>query len=642
MSKPSMKTADDAAVLPSPFLIPSLLLAAAALGAAFWVRVIDADLFWHLRTGAMIAETGRVPRFDPFTFTVRGREWIAQEWLWDLAAFRLFDAAGFTGLNAARVAGYALALGLAGLVARRRGASWFSAACAAVCALAPLAASPGVRPQDTTMAFFAAAMLTLHAARREPRWLFALAPLTLLWANLHGAFLILAPLAGCAVAGWWLESRIGARRDRTVVRDFPDIHRSVSGMAFPGNADLPIGASPDATAPTAPIRRLAFPGRRSEPTGSPNHINDNHTIPSAPFPWRVVGLAAGAVVLAALANPVGWKLVTYPLRVLAVPELRRGIAEWAPPGWGAPFQPFHAFVAITIAAAVAARRRLGPGDWLTLAVFGVSAYAARRQAAFFAVAALPVMALGVEEFRAAAVRRWLGRRSAWAADATALAAGAAMFAFGLQRLSGGYRGDPGAGPQPGRFPERAAAILRVMNTGGNLLNDYNDGGYLINELHPRWSVFIDGRSDLYGGPVLADYKALFAGPMAGVGPLLEKWRVDAIVVRHDAATETAAVRSPKRNLARALADDPRWAMIWFDDRHALFLREGAMTRATDHKPYRRLHPALPWAELAARQTTAADWSALGADLRRARDEDPTSRRVADLAKMFSAATPPKP
>ncbi|MEW6094234.1 MAG: hypothetical protein AB1531_09745, partial [Chloroflexota bacterium] len=46
--------------------------------------VADPDFWWHLRTGQLIAETGAIPRADPFSFTNFGKTWIAHEWLSEL------------------------------------------------------------------------------------------------------------------------------------------------------------------------------------------------------------------------------------------------------------------------------------------------------------------------------------------------------------------------------------------------------------------------------------------------------------------------------------------------------------------------------------------------------------------------------
>ena len=41
----------------------------------------DPDLWWHLRTGQWIVETGHIPHSDPFSFTRAGSAWVSHEWL---------------------------------------------------------------------------------------------------------------------------------------------------------------------------------------------------------------------------------------------------------------------------------------------------------------------------------------------------------------------------------------------------------------------------------------------------------------------------------------------------------------------------------------------------------------------------------
>lgn len=48
-------------------------------------NAVDPDLWWHLRTGQWIVETGHIPRTDPFSFTHAGRT--PQIFVLDTAAF---------------------------------------------------------------------------------------------------------------------------------------------------------------------------------------------------------------------------------------------------------------------------------------------------------------------------------------------------------------------------------------------------------------------------------------------------------------------------------------------------------------------------------------------------------------------------
>ena len=62
-----------------------LLYVAFAVRAALMSAV--SDTFWHLRAGADIWRTGRVPLVDTYSYTAAGLPWPDHEWLWETFAF---------------------------------------------------------------------------------------------------------------------------------------------------------------------------------------------------------------------------------------------------------------------------------------------------------------------------------------------------------------------------------------------------------------------------------------------------------------------------------------------------------------------------------------------------------------------------
>src|ERR1700681_523717 len=58
----------------------------------------DPDLWWHLRTGQWIVESGHVPHSDPFSFTRAGHAWISHEWLSEVAFYELWKHGGAAAL----------------------------------------------------------------------------------------------------------------------------------------------------------------------------------------------------------------------------------------------------------------------------------------------------------------------------------------------------------------------------------------------------------------------------------------------------------------------------------------------------------------------------------------------------------------
>lgn len=51
----------------------------------------DPDLGWHIRAGQIVSSTNDVPRSDPWTYTMRGHEWIDHEWFVDLLFWELWS-----------------------------------------------------------------------------------------------------------------------------------------------------------------------------------------------------------------------------------------------------------------------------------------------------------------------------------------------------------------------------------------------------------------------------------------------------------------------------------------------------------------------------------------------------------------------
>jgi hypothetical protein len=176
-----------------------------ALFAACLPSLASADFWWHLRSGQLIYVTHAVPHSDPFTFTVEGQRWIAHEWLSELFLYGTY-----------RFGGYAAVLVLFGLMTAA--AYWLAFRqaegelyiCLPVLALAVWAARPTflVRPQIFTLCLFSLFCFLLETHRRTSAWrpLLALPPLTILWVNLHGGYIIGPTVILLFLAGYLLDA----------------------------------------------------------------------------------------------------------------------------------------------------------------------------------------------------------------------------------------------------------------------------------------------------------------------------------------------------------------------------------------------------------------------------------------------------
>ena len=109
------------------------------------------------------------------------------------------------------------------------------------------------------------------------------------------------------------------------------------------------------------------------------------------------------------------------------------------------------------------------------------------------------------------------------------------------------------------LPVEAVDYLRAQGVRGRLFNEYAWGGYLIHQL-PAVPVFVDGRSDLYGGAFLANPYQQLEGGGPGWQQMLDRYGVGTVLV------------SRTSGLAYVLAADPAWRWVHTDRLAAVFER----------------------------------------------------------------------
>jgi hypothetical protein len=170
----------------------------------------DGDVGWHIRTGQYILSTHTVPHADLFSFSRAGQPWFAWEWLSDIVFALLYAAAGLKGV--VLFAGVLIAAYGAMLVRYMawRGANGVIAAMVGLVAVGASSIHFLARPHLFTLIFFVATLWLLEADSRRPsRALWLLVPLTTLWTNLHGGFVVIFIVLGLYALGALAEGRKG-------------------------------------------------------------------------------------------------------------------------------------------------------------------------------------------------------------------------------------------------------------------------------------------------------------------------------------------------------------------------------------------------------------------------------------------------
>ncbi len=168
-------------------VFPIVLLSMVFVLAVRQSASIDPDLWWHLKAGQQIIDTGSIPHTDDYSFTKQGSEWVAHEWLSEVIMTGIYRLSGLVGL----VTIFSLIIVLALWLTYRRCDGRPYAAGTAVL-LAAAASSPlfGVRPQIMTLLLASVYIVLLERfdPKEQTRRLWWLVPLMLFWVNLHAGF----------------------------------------------------------------------------------------------------------------------------------------------------------------------------------------------------------------------------------------------------------------------------------------------------------------------------------------------------------------------------------------------------------------------------------------------------------------------
>ncbi|MBI4008602.1 hypothetical protein HY357_00040 [Candidatus Roizmanbacteria bacterium] len=121
------------------------------------------------------------------------------------------------------------------------------------------------------------------------------------------------------------------------------------------------------------------------------------------------------------------------------------------------------------------------------------------------------------------------------------------------------------------LPTNSIAFIK-NNLKGNIFNEHAIGGYLLYRLGPKHKVFIDGRTDMYMDKVLPDYHGISenddtdAELMVYFDDLLNKYDVSWVIL----STKRLSIW---QRIAKNLAQDKRWSLVFFDDTDEIFVRD---------------------------------------------------------------------
>ncbi len=470
---PERRISEAAAPLPNASPAPAVssrqwIFGVTAVLFVAWLLVLNfrpvvANDFWiHLRTGEDILHTGQIPRVDDYSAAGRGRPFVAHEWLGAVliaVLVRAFGAFGPTLLSEAVALGVAALLFVA--LSRESRRSVLLVPLLVLC-MYLTCFRIGPRPECLTFLLLAAFLAAVERWRRTRRlrdivWL---APVEVLWANFHGAFLMGVVVIWAAV----VYAACCARFPR-----FQGEERTYSWRQVGEVFVVAIGCS-----------------------------------------------------LAPLVNPYGVELLTHTIKMSQGSEfaaMRTRITEWQPPFSATSYFranfPYlmlgFALQLVLLWTTLLLRLRHRPFlDLCVAAMMSWLALTANRFIPFVAIAGFPIVVRNGDALTAQAMgdsgRRWRDSPTRSLFECTALAAIIAAtiaygYPYGPQRraeLGWGYAG---------RRPVAEVAYIREHHLRGTVYTEaLTEGSYVMYALYPLVRPVVDARIDMLGEQRYLEYE----------------------------------------------------------------------------------------------------------------------------------------
>ncbi|MFI5095209.1 MAG: hypothetical protein ACHQIK_17370 [Candidatus Acidiferrales bacterium] len=171
------------------------------------LRIVEQDLWFHLRNAQELLTRHSFLHADMYTFTAAGAPLLNFEWLSELPYYFAFQAWGLHGLLAVYLIVLWLIFGAVYYMALRRGANCSDAALVTMAGVALGSYSFGPRMLHFGWLCLAVLLLVLERFQRTGKGLWLLPPLFALWINLHGSWLFGFVVVGIYIVSGLVEGR---------------------------------------------------------------------------------------------------------------------------------------------------------------------------------------------------------------------------------------------------------------------------------------------------------------------------------------------------------------------------------------------------------------------------------------------------
>lgn len=492
----------------------------------------DPDLPWHLRIGQDIVSSHQAPTVDKYNYSLKGGTWIDHEWLFNAGLFYLYELISWPGLQIV----FFFFIVLTALLAMRRNTKllekssknyFYSGVFWLMLALFIARPHLGLRAQELEFLFLAALFYSFSAFSKNRLFFYLLPLMFLLWANLHGSFILGLALLATFTAYIFLRTF------------FPSLFR----WDF-----LKLDV----------FRRRNF------------------------FNSLIVLILS---IVATFINPYGLKLYSF-LASYGNTFYMSHIQEWQPQFSLPAYYPEFIYMAFALLALIAIfifkknKFKFSLWEYFLFALFFILAFKSKRHFPIFALVSLPFI---TKAFPIFSLKTKFSKFKYYPLILLA----SLLIIFSLYKISSlNWQRQMISGFCDVEYPCSALSYFKAhRNTGDHLFNKYAWGGYLIWS-DPGNQIFIDGRMpqrSFKGHSFLEEYDSFFSkeGEQA---KLLSQYKINWVLLgNHNNSIKLAPWEKfiyqvndkdlqAKDELNSYLQSSKQWHLVFKDNISSLYYR----------------------------------------------------------------------
>lgn len=510
--------------------LTGLLPLGAIAGFVFYtahLEIKDLDLWLHIGMGRYIAQTLSIPSVDVLSCTIAGSPWINHEWLFQVIVYHIHRLWGPDGLIQMQVVIVTMTMLLLLFLGYNKDKQLILAFVLFLVSLVYHERFT-IRPDIYSLFFFTFYIFVL-ALHIDKKWApAALFFVQVLWSNIHGFFFFGPLFVLIGVFSEWLKRRV----------------------------------------------RLPY-----EWNGSGRLTDEEY--------GRLKAILA-LVILACLFNPSTFKGAWYPIGVFFslsgenkiffqyIQELQKPVTGQTLLDTGR-FGYYKLLILISVLSFIFNRRRIDVSALFFWLIFLIFSLQAARNMAFFALASYLVIMTNFMNvsYKDVVPLRFTEKKFMyltstavkllfliWIFQLTAEAAGRRYYDFDAYEYKSEY-----GGVSQNSFPDKAVDFLVKNDIRGNFFNDFNSGAYLVGNAFPGIKVFIDGRTEVYGGKFFERYQKIWdRGETQLLEPMVQQHHITG-----------ALLNSSRQHIPREILNyfyrHPEWVPVYLNYDGVVFLRK---------------------------------------------------------------------